>query len=79
MDTALQSMIDEYDERFARRRRQRYGLRGWLVSWYRQPGGRWLARLSCPDQPDTVERLGRTRCEAINRADAALRHVLRAP
>ena len=67
---------DWRDDRGARRLRWDYGHRGWLVSWRCVGGERWLARLSCPDRPETIERDGRTRLEAIREADAALRRAL---
>lgn len=65
------------DDRRARRLRWDYGHRGWLVSWRCVGGERWLARLSCPERPETIEGDGRTRIEAIRHADAGLRRMLR--
>ncbi|MBX6316353.1 MAG: hypothetical protein IRY99_26095 [Isosphaeraceae bacterium] len=76
MYSLLQSLCDRLDERRARRLRERYGRSGWLVSWLRLEDGSWLARLSSPDLPDTCERTGRTRSEAIRRADEALLRLL---
>lgn len=68
---------DWRDDRRARRLRWDYGHRGWLVSWREAGDQRWLARLSCPERPETIERGGRTRIEAIRQADDALRRALR--
>jgi hypothetical protein len=72
----LPSAFDRYDERRARRLRQAFGRRGRLLSWHRQPDGSWRARLSCADLPRTIERAGRSRGEAIDRADHGLKRVL---
>jgi hypothetical protein len=74
--TVLGWLFDRRDERLARRRRDELGHAAKLVSWQRLPDRRWRARLSCSDWPDTIERAGRTRCEAIERADNALKFVL---
>jgi hypothetical protein len=77
--------FERLDEARARRLRRDFGRRGRLLSWRREADGSWRARLSCPDLPRTVERAGRTRSEAIDRADRvrsrilALRADLKAP
>jgi hypothetical protein len=65
--------FDRFDEAAARRLRRRLGRDGQLVSWQRRPGhgGDWVARLSGPALPLTVERRGRTRRQAIRRAGQA--------
>jgi hypothetical protein len=68
-----QSLADRLDDRWACRQRTIYGRHGWLVSWMPSTAPLWLARLSCPESPDTAEGLGRTRREAIVAADRALR------
>ncbi len=68
------------DERRALRLRTRLGQRRWLVSWQWQPEGqgtgRWRARLSCPSLVWTLERMGKTRTEAIEIAARALVQLL---
>ena len=68
------------DERRALRLRNRLGGRGWLVSWQWQAEangtGRWLARLSCPSLVFTLERMGKTRTEAIEAAARSLVQLL---
>lgn len=66
------AVLDRRDERAAQRLRRQYGQHGWLLSWAPFPNGRWLARLSRPEWPETVERTGGSRIEAIQRADHAL-------
>lgn len=66
-------LMDGVDEGRAERLRAEYGKVEWLVSWYKQEDGFWLARISTPKIEDTVEALGQSRCLAI---DAATRHVL---
>ena len=77
MSHSIGAMSDWLDERQAQRLRRQYGPCGWLVSWQREGSGPWLARLSCPQWAETVERVGATRCAAISRADHALRAALR--
>jgi hypothetical protein len=67
---------DRLDERHARRLRAAFGRRRWIVSWHLEDLGRWRARLSCPALVSTLERTGRTRTEAIERAARAVHHVL---
>lgn len=78
MSKSVGEISDWLDERQAQRLRQNYGQVGWLVSWQREEeGGPWLARLSCPGWAETIERYGVTRRTAINKADRALRALLR--
>jgi hypothetical protein len=67
----MNSLLDEVDEERARRVRHQLGQRRWLVSWSQIDGGKWLARLSGPGRPETIERSGRTRVHAIELAVAA--------
>ena len=69
-------MIGRLDERVARQRRRELGERLWLLSWQRDPDGRWRARLSCPELPRTVERTGWTRCAAITRSTTVVRRTI---
>jgi hypothetical protein len=80
------SLSDRLDERWACRQRAIYGRHAWLVSW--RPATEedprddahaellWLARVSCPESPDTAEGLGATRRAAIVAADRALRIMI---
>lgn len=69
----MQSLLDQVDERRARRLRVELGRRQWLVSWLAEPDGRgWRARVSCPGLDATVERVGATRCRAIEQACKAV-------
>jgi len=70
---AFAQVMDNVDLARAVRLRNEYGRVRWLVSWYAQEDGFWLARLSCPKLEDTVEALGQSRCLAI---DSATRHLL---
>ncbi len=65
-------LIDRADERLARRRRESFGRRHWLLSWQRESDGRWKARLSGPETVHTVERTATTRSRAIDRSARAL-------
>lgn len=67
---------DRHDEAEAVRVREDLGRRGRLVSWRRRRDGRWLARVSDPEFPGTIERSGRTRCEAIRLAASYLAGLL---
>ncbi len=68
---------EEYDERWARWMREEFGRKRWILSWQRLGEGRgWLARLSCPEHPETVEVDGQSRCHAIGRAHRALEAIL---
>lgn len=69
-------MLDEIDEGWAKRLRQEFGRRRWVLSWSREEGGPWLARLSGPGHSETIECRGRTRVDAIEKAAKALRRVL---
>jgi hypothetical protein len=71
--------FDALDAARARRERRRLWRRAWLVSWDRpaaEAGTTWVARLSCPQLPITVARRGRSRCQALGRARAALDRLL---
>lgn len=72
----LDALRDELDGELARRYRRALGKRRWLVSWAEEADGLWLARLSGPEYPDTVERTGRSRAEAIATAARALRAAI---
>jgi len=77
MQTMLKTLRDDHDERWARLMRDEFGRRKWLLSWHRdEVADAWLARLSCPQLPETVERHGRSRCHAIGRANRALSAML---
>lgn len=65
-------VVDLLDERIARRRREEFGRRGWLLSWQREPDGRWKARLSGPEAVHTIERTATTRSRAIARSARAM-------
>jgi len=65
-------LLDRLDEGRARRIRERYGRRGMLLSWQRDASERWLARLSSPEHPRTIELSGPTRIGAIARASRSL-------
>lgn len=69
----------ERDEQKAREMRERLG-RGsrWLVSWEACGKNRWLARVSCPDHPETIERVGTSRIAAIWQAVKDLVDVIEA-
>jgi hypothetical protein len=71
----LRGFLDSWDERLARRLQVDYGRKRWVLSWSRRPDGGWRAQLSSPDWPRTTAAPGRTRCEAIRRADLALRLI----
>ena len=70
---AFSEVMRDVDQSRAVKLRNEYGRVGWLVSWYPQEDEFWLARLSCPNYPETVEALGQSRCLAI---DSATRHLL---
>ncbi len=59
---------DRWDDQWAKRRRADLAHRRWLVSWQRRDDGQWLARVSSPDLPVTIERARSTRCRAIEAA-----------
>jgi hypothetical protein len=75
----MDNLLDEIDEERARQLRNDLGRRHWLVSWMLDDDGTWMARVSGPGYPDTVERTGRTRVEAIERATSALRELMPGP
>ncbi len=58
------------DETKACHRRDLLGLAGSLVSWLAQEDGSWLARLSGPGLVETVEATGKTRVDAIRKAES---------
>lgn len=66
-------VMDNVDLARAERLRAEYGRVKWVVSWYKQEDGYWLARLSAPKVDDTIEALGQSRCLAI---DSATRQIL---
>jgi hypothetical protein len=72
----LDALRDELDAEVARRYRKSLGKKFWIVSWAESGDGLWLARLSGPEYPDTVERTGRSRSEAIASAARALRAAI---
>ncbi|RUL85733.1 hypothetical protein [Tautonia sociabilis] len=72
MIPALARWADDRDARRADRLRRSLGRMRWLISWERRGDGRWVARLSCPELPETVARCGRSRCEAARRAARVL-------
>ncbi len=74
--TLLELLRGCRDERHARALRDAFGRRRWLLSWHPDLGGCWCARLSCPEWPETVERHGPTRREAIDRAAEALARLV---
>jgi hypothetical protein len=76
VQVCLPTVFDRLDEGRARQRRQDFGRRGRLLSWHRDSDGSWRARLSCAELPRTVERAGRSRIEAIDRADHGLKQIL---
>lgn len=69
-------LYNRRDEEHARFRRAVLGRRQWLVSWEERGDGRWLARVSCPQLPMTIERSGNTRCEAIRFATEFLEDLV---
>jgi hypothetical protein len=71
----VDDLIDELDETRAKRLREQYGLRKWILSWMPE-GKKWMARISGPGHADTIEAIGRTRFEAIERAARALEAVM---
>lgn len=69
-------VMDNVDKQRAERIRREYGRVGWLVSWYKQEDGFFLARLSCPTIEDTLEAIGNSRCLAIDSATRTLLDML---
>jgi hypothetical protein len=72
----MDSLLDEIDEDRARQLRHELGQRRWIVSWARTDEGPWLARVSGPGYPETIERTGLTRVHAIELAAEALDRCL---
>ena len=69
-------VLDRDDECRAQRLRQSLGLRQRLVSWERQTGGSWMARISGPGVSVTIERTAKSRCRAILRAERAMNRIV---
>lgn len=67
----VEDLLDELDGQRAKRLREKYGLQRWVLSWMPE-GTKWMARISGPGHAETIERIGRTRVEAIERAALAL-------
>jgi hypothetical protein len=65
-------VLDVLDEQLAQGRRTTFGRRRRLLSWHREPDGRWQARLSGPELERTIERSARTRIWAIRRSARAM-------
>ncbi len=72
MTSLIELLGDRRDERRARQLRNRFGRQRRLLSWQRLGPERWLARLSGPEHPETIEALGSTRLEAIAAAELVL-------
>ncbi len=72
----MNSLLDEVDEERARKLRHELGQRRWIVSWSSTEDGPWLARVSGPGHPETIERSGLTRIHAIELAVEALGRCL---
>jgi hypothetical protein len=70
------SLLDEIDEERAKHLRTAFGRLRWILSWHWADSGAWNARLSAPGHPETLEREGRTRLDAIERAEIAMRQAL---
>lgn len=68
---------DQWDDHWAVRRRAVLARRRWLVSWTRREDGSWLARVSAPELPVTIERAGKSRRLAIQRATKYLAELTR--
>jgi hypothetical protein len=64
----LEGILNDIDEQRAKKLRHEFGQRLWILSWHPSEQGTWLARLSGPGCPETIERTGRTRAEAISGA-----------
>ena len=72
-------LLDRIDDFRARRMRADLGARRWLLSWSQDLASTrypWLARVSCPELPLTIERRGRSRIGASVRAQRALERLL---
>jgi hypothetical protein len=72
----MASLLDEIDEERARSLRQAFGQDRWILSWLKADTGLWTARLSAPGHPETLECEGRTRLDAIERAEITMRQAL---
>ncbi len=72
----LDALKDRLDDRRAQRCRYDFGTHRWLVSWAPADGRKWLARLSAPEHPETIERFGKTRVAAIQAAAKVLRRAI---
>jgi hypothetical protein len=72
----VKHVLDALDERRARRLRDEFGRRLWLLSWHQQPDRRWRARLSGPGLVCTIERSARTRRRAIGRTARAMSRIM---
>jgi hypothetical protein len=64
----MAGILDDIDEARAKKLRHEFGQRLWILSWYPSDKHSWLARLSGPGCPETIEQTGRTRSEAISEA-----------
>lgn len=71
----MDGLLNEIDEERARGLRERYGRNRWVLSWGAE-GGAWLAKISGPGRGETIECLGKTRVDAIERAATALQKSL---
>ena len=71
-------VIDRRDAELACRQRDQLGKNDCLLSWKRDPDGRWRARLSSSDLSRTIERTAWTRTEAIQRSCEARQRILAA-
>jgi len=67
---------DRIDNRRACELREAYGQRLRLLSWERDPDGRWGARLSGPGIERTIVRTGRSRFRAAEAASVAMDRLL---
>lgn len=67
--TWIARVIDTRDRSRARGFQASFGRRGWLLSWRLGQDGVWRAGLSSPEWPRTISTRGRSRCEAIHRAE----------
>ncbi len=81
MRSPFREYLDRRDQKKARALQARLGPSGWLVSWHRVDGPEirgepWLARVSCPEWPRTVERHGSCRARAVHEALAALEAIV---
>jgi hypothetical protein len=72
----MDKLLDEIDEERAKILRNGYGQLRWILSWVRADSGGWTARLSTSNHPETLECEGRTRVDAIKRAEISMRQAL---